>query len=349
MLWLVPHLYADPRLLDALARRLHAPGLATLLARGVPVPGPDEGVEAALCEALGIVRQQDWPLAPITLRADGGDAGDAYWLRADPVALQLMRDRVVLTDPGALALTPEEARLLATAIGEHFGTDFHPLPLHPHRWYLRCPQPPDLTTTPLSVASGRAIAPLLPRGADAGAFRARLNELQMLLHAHPLNAAREARGLAPINSVWLWGGGVGQQPAAAARTIYAADAEVLALARAAGAASHVLPPRLEGTLLAGSGVILLDTLTPAGLQGDAAGWRQALDVLERDWFAPLAAALHKLGPEGLRLIDPVSGRGLTLRRADAWKLWRRPRKLASMLAGQGEAGRAGGSSGTMLG
>jgi hypothetical protein len=34
-----------------------------------------------------------------------------------------------------------------------------------------------------------------------------MNELQMLLFAHAVNASREERGLPPINVVWLWGFG----------------------------------------------------------------------------------------------------------------------------------------------
>ena len=34
------------------------------------------------------------------------------------------------------------------------------------------------------------------------------NELQMVLHAHPVNAAREDAGKPTINGVWFWGGGV---------------------------------------------------------------------------------------------------------------------------------------------
>lgn len=348
MLWLVPHLFADPRLLDALARQLHAPGLAALLARGTRTPAADEGVEAALCAALGLRRQQDWPLAPIALRADGGVAGDAYWLRADPVAIQLMRDHLVLTDPRMIELTMDEASILAAAIGEHFGADFHPVPLHPHRWYLRFSQPPNLTTTPISVATGRAIEPLLPQGADAGLFRARLNELQMLLHAHPLNLAREARGVAPVNSLWLWGGGVDPEPPTVRQSIYAADADVLALGRTCGALAHPLPSRLDASLLAGSGMMLLDSLNHGGQHGDATEWRQALDMLERDWFAPLAGALGRLSQAGLQLTDPVNGQTLLLRRADAWKLWRRPGSVGSMLAGRSKSGHTDAADGLEL-
>ena len=34
-----------------------------------------------------------------------------------------------------------------------------------------------------------------------------MNEAQMILHTHPVNAEREARGMPAVNSVWLWGGG----------------------------------------------------------------------------------------------------------------------------------------------
>jgi hypothetical protein len=64
-----------------------------------------------------------------------------------------------------------------------------------------------MTTTPLWRAIGGSMLVQLPTGADAPAWRARLNEAQMLLHAHPVNAAREENGLPAVASVWWWGGG----------------------------------------------------------------------------------------------------------------------------------------------
>jgi len=77
-------------------------------------------------------------------------------------------------------------------------------------------------------------------------------------------------------------------------------------------------------------VIQLDELTPAGQCGDAYGWREALSAMERDWFVPLLGALRRIGPQGLQLTDPVNGKTLHLQRADAWKIWRRPKKLLSI-------------------
>ena len=331
MLFLIPHLFPTKQLLKAAAPDLRLPALQSLLARGSRQTSPAEGVEAALCEALGINRQQDWPLAPITLAADGGEARDAYWLRADPVHLRVMRDRIVLAGSDALSLSREEADALAATIGQHFGDDLSPLPLHPRRWYLRFPVAPHLTTTPLSVAVGRDIDPLLPHGGDAMRFRARLNELQMLLHEHPVNQAREARGELPVNSLWLWGGGGLPATCATPVTLYAGNAEAQALGAFCRARVHPLPAHLDAQLLETDGIILLDALTHSGQVGDACGWREALRELEHDWFMPLLGMLRKIGPHGLSLLDPVNGKALHLRARDAWKFWRRPHRLISML------------------
>ncbi|OZA27696.1 MAG: hypothetical protein B7X91_07605 [Hydrogenophilales bacterium 17-64-11] len=332
MLFLVPYLFPSARLLETATQDLRLPALETLLTRGALLPCPAEGVEAALCGALGIKRQQDWPLAPITLEADGGMAGDAYWLRADPVHLRVMRDRIVLADSRDLALPQQEAATLAAAIGRHFGEDLSPIPLTPKHWYLRFPHAPRLATTALSVAVGRDIDPLLPHGADAMHFRAQLNELQMLLHDHPLNQAREARGELPVNSLWLWGGG--NKPAASATIrmpVYTRDGEARALGAFCGAPLHPLPLHLEKSMLETECVILLDELTNAGQYGDAYGWREAIRVLEANWLAPLLGSLRALGQPGLQLADPVSGKTLHLQRTDYWKIWRRPRGLSAML------------------
>jgi hypothetical protein len=332
MLFLVPHLFPAKQLLQAAVPDLRLPALQTLLTRGTRQPCPAEGVEAALCVALGIERQQDWPLAPITLVADGGETGDAYWLRADPVHLQVMRDRIVLANGEALALSREEADALAGAIGQHFGGDLSPLPLHPRRWYLRFPVAPHLTTTPLSVAVGRDIDSLLPLGGDAMRFRTQLNELQMLLHEHPVNQAREARGDLPVNSLWLWGGGHLPAIRTHSMPIYTRDAEALMLGAFCGARVHALPTQLDAQWLKTDGVILLDGLTRSGQYGDACGWREALRELEQDWFVPLLGRLRTLGPHDLRLLDPVNGKALHLQARDAWKFWRRSHRLISMLS-----------------
>ena len=163
-------------------------------------------------------------------------------------------------------------------------------------------------------------------------FRAELNELQMLLHEHPVNQAREARGELPVNSLWLWGGGSLPVTCATPVPLYAGNAEARALGAFCNARVQAIPAHRDAQLFGSDGVILLDTLTPAGQIGDAYGWREALRGLEQDWFVPLLDTLRKLDPQGPRLMDPVSGKVLHLHPRDAWKFWRRPRRLISMLS-----------------
>lgn len=331
MLLLIPHLFPSSRLLDIAAQDLRLPALETLLARGSLQPCSDEGLEAVLCVALGIERQQDWPLAPITLEADGGVAGNTYWLRADPVHLQVMRDRIVLTDSAELNVSRQEADALTAAIGRHFGEALSPIPHHPQRWAVSFPLAPGLVTTPLSVAIGRAIEPLMPQGDDAPRFRSLLNELQMLLFEHPVNQAREARGELPINSLWLWGGGHKRSAPKTSPAVYTSDNEAHALAEFSGAVVHSPPAQLDKALLETEAVVVLDELTRVGQCGDAFGWRESIHSLETNWFAPLLGAIRSIGPQGLHLMDPVNGKALHVQRTDAWKIWRRRQSLSSAL------------------
>lgn len=332
MLLLVPHLFPSQRLLDVAAANLRLPALQTLLARGTRRREPAEGIGGAVCKALGIARQQDWPLAPLALEAEGEAAGDSYWLRADPVHLRVMRDRIVLFAGDEIRLAQDEADALSAAVAAHFGGELSPRPVRPHHWYVRLARPPALTTTALSAAIGRHVDPLLPEGRDAMRFRSYLNEVQMLLHEHPVNLRREARGEPAINSLWLWGGGTRPVPVAGPLPALWADAaEARAAGSFCGAQLHPTPERFETTLLGGEDVMLLDALVPSGQYGDAQGWREALGRLETDWFAPLLAALRTSPARRVQVCDPVSGKGLDLRALDLWQVWRRSRPLASLL------------------
>ena len=76
------------------------------------------------------------------------------------------------------------------------------------------------TAEPVQV-EGDDIRDCLPAGRDGAQIRKLTNELQMLLHEHPVNIRRAARGLAPVNSIWLWGFGTGARTRgrAAARVV----------------------------------------------------------------------------------------------------------------------------------
>jgi len=98
---LVPDLFWPRDDGEAPYRELELPSAALLLARARCRRFPPLSPEAWLCQAFEVERQHDWPVAPLTLVLDGGDAADAYWLRAD--LLKFWRGRRPLHEyvPGA--------------------------------------------------------------------------------------------------------------------------------------------------------------------------------------------------------------------------------------------------------
>jgi hypothetical protein len=318
-------------------RNLDLPALETVLARGALTRLPGISLERWLAAAFRIAPQYDLPLAALSLRGEGADPRDSCWVRADPVHLQLYRDRLLLADSSCLEITKSEAAAMVVALNAHFRADdiefFAPVP---DRWYARLPDAPRILTTPTLEAAGRAIDGLLPQGEDGARWRRFLNEAQMILHDHPCNAAREARRQLPVNSVWPWG--AGRLPEIPRQSPYAAvwSSQPLAtgLARTVGVPERALP-QSGGEFLrqAGGGtaeraeLVLLDTLRG----GEPGTWRTRLAGLEAHWFAPLLAAVkrgtlkalavHALGPDGT-----CAG---TYTRLDRYKWWRTRRPLAA--------------------
>jgi len=301
----------------------------TLIARGrrnrVALVSP----EAWLFGRFGVAKQRDWPVAPYTLLADGGAPERHYWMRADPVHLQVGRDSLGLSDSAAFDVSRAESEALVETLNHHFGQTMLFYPLRPARWYVRLEKAPDMQTTPAAAARGVAIDEKLPSGPDAMSFHALMNEAQMLLHEHPVNAEREARGEPALNSVWFWGGGVidaaKAQPFSAVITD---DPLARGLALAAGIPALALPKDAGSALAAlrDEGRVLAVPDAPRETQ-----LRERRTALERDWFLPLLAAL-KSGRVGMLTLH-LAGENRLLQvetvRSDLRYFWRLRKPLSA--------------------
>jgi hypothetical protein len=301
-------------------------GLAALLKYGRVTKMPGKDLADWLCRAFG-VEQQDNPVAPYALLADGGAPGDGYWLRADPVTIQLMRNQLILLAASASAPSEAEAAELVDALNQHFSPDELQFSApHPRRWYLRLPAPAVLRTHSLAEVNGRNIRHYLPSGEDNTRWRKLLNEAQMLLHHHPLNAAREAAGQLPINSVWLWGGGtLSANLSASCDQLFADDPLARGLAIAACIPHAPLPPCVPGenSKTVNAPLFVVELLRDTMRQDDA--WWDCLAQLDKDWLSPAIQALRRGSFKRLTLIAPGEPATieLTLTRHDLWKFWRR--------------------------
>ncbi len=331
----LPHEFAAE-----VCKGLSLPALQKILARGVSTGAARTAdsrlsLEDALCGLFG-----SRAVAPVSAEFDGLDEG--HWLRADPVHVRLQREQVVLLP---VAVSEDESVQFCASLNEHFAgqgmTFFAP---HPQRWYVRLNESPDITTVPLSQAAGRNIHGNLPTGTEALRWHQLFNEIQMLLFAHPLNEAREARGEVPVNSVWFWGNA---QREASPPGVYgsASSDEVLAemLATSAGVPfaqwqpawrnplSPIFPHAGEkGSLSEGSQLLVWTGLRSALQLGDLAALRSALQVFETGYAQPLWQALRQGKIRQLH-VDITGGDSLQqlhLTRGDAWAFWRRTRPLA---------------------
>ena len=262
-------------------------------------------------ESLFDVLPRGWPAAAVTRQVDAGDAANALWLRADPAYVRPDINGARLLAVGEmLALDAAEADALLRPLRPLFGDSGMPIDAgRPSAWYLRLPiGAPVPTLASPDEALGADLFDLLPSGPEGRRWRALLSEAQVLLHQNPLNAERQARGLAPINSVWFWGAGtLPDRIGSEWRVVLSPDETVHAFAKAAGA-----------------NALALDAWNTAT---DAAAYdlrhERRLDRLCQRWLEPALADLAAGKIATLRLVWG-DGHIHELRKSQSLRFWRRP-------------------------
>ena len=312
-----------------------APVLQTLMGRGDSAEARCDDEQAWLCEQFGVARQTDWPIAPVALFGAGLPPGDDFWLSADPVHLQVNRDQLILLAPETLAITDAESVSLCAALNRHFAADnFTFLAPEPHRWYLNPARPARINTSSLARAAGRDVDRMLPEGEDRLAWHRTFNEIQMVLHAHPVNEERSQRGALPINSLWFSGGGRLPRASTTFKSVIGTSALVRGLSRLAD-----IPFVAAEQGIAAIGVndvlVELSDAATAAMRLDPAAWKQALEALEQHWFAPLAGLLRNGRLRELVIATVDNGRSYrwSVSRMNLWRLWRPAASLAAPARG----------------
>lgn len=142
------------------------------------------------------------------LDPSGPEPGGLAWARLTPVHLHLGTDRVSLTNPAELQLGEADSRELLEAVRDLFESEGFGLHwLAAGQWLATHPLFDGLASASLDRVIGRNVDLWLPDQASARLLRRLQNEVQMLLHTHPLNDRREAAGLPTVNSFWCSGCG----------------------------------------------------------------------------------------------------------------------------------------------
>ena len=284
--------------------------------------------EVSLGQLMGGDNAPPIPAAALGCSGEHFQTDGQYWLRIDPMLLYPDVDRLLLFDSVNLNINQDEADALTLAINQEYTPEHWQVhAATPENWYLCLPEKPKIkTTSPLPIF-GKHIYDYLPNGEDKRKWRNHFNEIQMLLHQHPVNQAREQHAKSMINTVWFWGEGqlADFKPTQYYQAIWSNDAVMKGVAKMMQSQYEVLPSHADDCLdklPAGETLICLDHSLLFMKSRDITVWQQSAISIEQNWLHPLMIALAHNRIDEIRMLARPDCL-YTLKKKDTWKFWKK--------------------------
>ena len=250
----------------------------------------------------------------------------ARWI-ATALQLRAGQRGVYLDHRGLLRLpAAEQAQLSAGFAHAFFPCALVPLPCG--EFLLDTPGIAPLAVHEPARCAGGELRELTSSSPAAAPLRRLLAEIEMWLHAQPLNESRRERGAAPLSALWPWGatgrivcpapGGPAALPLAWGR-----DAWLEGLWRLQGAVVRPAPQRLEELFAASApaGVLLVELGGELRAEPDTVA--DALSRIDERLVTPALAALRRKMLERLSVI--LNDSCVHLQRGSLRRFWRRAR------------------------
>jgi hypothetical protein len=192
--------------------RLQDQQLKGWLAKSVPlrISGPRE-LLASILQALKLPGP-DSGLAALRLWGQTGDRPTVWIAAAEPVYLEPRLDHLCLHSQGVDAVPISDLQPLFDHLQHSLGedSDFGFARIGSYG-YVRASNPIATASMPAYIVDQQKPDDFMPSGDDAAGYRKLISEVEMALHDHEVNLQRQANGLQPVNSLWLWGGGTAPQ------------------------------------------------------------------------------------------------------------------------------------------
>ena len=278
-------------------------------------PQPNE----LLATILGVIGQHcpAEGLGALRMWGQTGDRPTVWIAAADPVYLEPQLDQLCLHALTRASVEPAELRALVDHLQRTLATDtgfgFARLG---SSCYVRAKEALATAALPAKSIDQQVPSDFLPQGPQAAAFRNLQGEIEMALHEHEVNQRRLEAGKQPVNSLWLWGGGMApERTTRALPPLFANDPLLHGYWEASSAVYDLWPGSMEECLAASTGGFV--AVTPPR-RGSAASLVDNLNSLR--------SALRSKRISGLTLLFR-DGRRAHIRRSHALRFWRRRSQL----------------------
>ncbi len=280
-----------------------------------PVPKNRE-LLATIVDILGLPYPDDG-LAALRMWGQTGERPTVWVAAADPVYLEPRLDHLCLHALSPGSLQPGDFRALIEHLQESLGSERHIGFIRlGDCGYLRADTPVSTAGVPAYLVDQEVPSEFLPGGKDAATYRNLLGEIEMALHDHQVNQRRIVAGEQPVNSLWIWGGGLAPERETRPRPRPFADDPLLrGYWDSANAVARVWPGSIAGCIAADGNSDIV-AVTPQ--QDDP-------DVLEH-CLSELRAALRENRLKQLTLLFR-DGLRADVARTHALRFWRRDSKL----------------------
>ncbi len=304
--------------------------LEALLSRCRITSEPGNTTAGWICNSLGVERQRDWPVGAMLAQAHGPNDDNSFWICAQPVHLAIDRDVLILQPRSQLQLSELESRSLFSSLQPQLAeAELETKYIDTGLWCVGTRRLQELKTVELEAAEGHNIDGLLPSGKDAVWWQRLILEVQMILHEHPVNVAREQRGENPVNSLWLWGGGTAPVVRNRFAKMRGSDPLLRAAAKLSRAQLTETAENFANFFTVEDEQGLVEFVLPPHH-----GARQSLSRLEADWIMPAWEALASGRLDEFTLVLPLPEAVVVCHcdRKGRRKFWKRRQALPRFLS-----------------
>jgi hypothetical protein len=265
---------------------------------------------------------------PGAIRPFASFAGPRGAWFATPLHLIAALDHVRLDARGVLTLPSAERAEWCEAFARTFGPRYALLDDGVRGFFLTGLAAADVRTTDPARLLGADIAPGLPRGGNDGELRRLAAEIEMWLHAEPLNAVRARRGARPVSALWLWGGGASARTDAPAPSMHDVefvgdDVFLTGIARDAGKPLRPVPREAAHVFESGMSAHVVAVLAPVSSEP-----RMSIADADREWLG----GARRMVERGVVVDVVVNDWAVRVSGRAAWRFWRRRVGWAAGLA-----------------